>query len=86
LKKANHYTLLKLALESGTIQSINDIQDIVPITILTVDMCLNYNTLSKRLLDPGKFTVADIHRLSVLTAIDASELFRKIVKEIRIKK
>jgi hypothetical protein len=86
LKKPNHYQTLKAALEDGTIESIREIQHIVPITTLTQDMKLNYNTLSKRLLDPARFTMGDVHRLSLLIGIDAAELFNKIVKEIRIRK
>lgn len=86
MKKPNYYTVLKAALENGSLESIRDIQQIVPITVLTQDMQLNYNTLSKRLLDPSRFTMSDIHRLAGLIGIDSSELFRKIVKEIRGKK
>jgi hypothetical protein len=86
LKKPNYYTIVKAALENGNLESIRDIQKIVPITVLTQDMQLNYNTLSKRLLDPSRFTLLDINRLAGLIGVDSSELFKKIVKEIRGKK
>lgn len=86
MKKPNHYQHLKTALENGTLESIREIQHIVPITTLTQDMKLNYNTLSKRLLDPARFTMGDIYRMSMLIGIEAPELFKKIVKEIRIRK
>lgn len=86
MKKPNHYSVLKAAIENGTLESIRDIQDIVPITILTQDMRINYNTLSKRLLDPAQFTMSDIHRLAALTGMDSAELFKRVVKEIRGRK
>lgn len=86
MKKPNYYTVVKAALENGSLESIRDIQKIVPITVLTQDMQLNYNTLSKRLLDPSRFTLLDVHRLAGLIGVDPSELFKKIVKEIRGKK
>lgn len=86
MKKPNHYQHLKTALENDTLESIREIQHIVPITTLTQDMKLNYNTLSKRLLDPTRFTVGDVYRLSMLIGIDAPELFKKIAREIYIRK
>jgi hypothetical protein len=55
-----------------------DLQGIVPITVLCKDMKLNYNTLSKRLLDPSRFTVMDINRLSKLTGVDPTILLNKM--------
>jgi hypothetical protein len=86
LKKPNYYSTLRTALKDGTLESIRDIQEIVPITVLTVDMRLNYNTLSKRLLDPSMFTMEDIHRLAFLIGIDSTELFKWLLKEVRAKK
>jgi hypothetical protein len=82
VRRSNQYAILKAALESGTIEAIKDIQQIVPITVLTDDMELNYNTLSKRLLDPARFTVADISRLSTLVGVDPGEMFLRILKEV----
>jgi len=86
LKSSNHYSILKLALESGKVQSIREIQEYVPITVLTVDMQLNYNTLSKRLLDPGKLTIGDVNKLAALVGVDSVTLFRHIEKDIHKRK
>ena len=82
MKSSNHYSILKLALENGKVQSIREIQEYVPITVLTIDMQLNYNTLSKRLLDPGKLTIGDVNRLASLVGVDSVMLFRQIEKDI----
>lgn len=83
MKKPNHYSVLKAAIENGTLESVRDIQLIVPITTLTQDMRLNYNTLSKRLLEPSRLTISDINRLATLIGIDSAELFRRILKEVK---
>jgi hypothetical protein len=79
MKKPNYYSVLKVALESGTLASVRDISNIVPITILTRDMRINYNTLSKRLLDPSRLTVADIERLAKLAKVPPENLFMRIL-------
>jgi hypothetical protein len=79
MKKPNYYNVLKVALESGTLASVRDISNIVPITILTRDMRINYNTLSKRLLDPSRLTVADIERLAKLAKVPPENLFLRIL-------
>ena len=86
MKKPNYYLTLKAALEDGTLESVRDIQTIVPITVLTVDMHLNYNTLSKRLLEPSMLTLLDVKRMAHLIGIDPTELFRWILKEVKGRK
>jgi hypothetical protein len=82
IKKAQQYGILKVAIESGRLELMKDIPSIVPITVLTVDMKLNYSTLSKRLLDPARFTVKDIYRLAALIGIEPDVLFQKIGQEL----
>lgn len=82
METSKQYRLLKLAFENGTIRRMNDIQGIVPITVLAEDMELNYNTLCKRLLDPGKLTVTDIVHLSGLTGMMPETLFEYVAAEI----
>jgi hypothetical protein len=61
-----------------------DIPSIVPITVLTVDMKLNYSTLSKHLLDPALFTLKDVYRLAMLIRIEPDALFHKIGQEVTL--
>ena len=82
MSKPNHYHALKAVLEAGTLASIRDISLIVPITTLTRDMKLNYNTISKRILDPARFTVADIYRLAKLTGVGPDRWLDQIGREI----
>ncbi|TDW97151.1 hypothetical protein [Dinghuibacter silviterrae] len=82
MKQTNHYRLLKTALDNGTLGPIRNITRIVPVTVLTRDMRLNYNTTSKRLLDPGKLTATDILRLSKLAGVTPADVLKLIVQEI----
>lgn len=81
MNKAQQYAYLKAAIESGTLERIRDIQRIVYITTLTEDMKLNYNTLSKRLLAPERFTVKDVHRVASLVGLSPSVIFERIIQE-----
>ena len=85
MKKPSPYTLLKAAIENGYIDSVRDIQKFVPITVLTRDIYLNYNTLSKRLLDPQQLTVGDVYRLSFLIGMDPECLYKWVSKQINVK-
>lgn len=78
MKNAKQYAIAKAAIEAGSLDSMRDLQRIVPITELCIDMKLNYNTLSKRLLDPSRFTVMDIKRLAKLTGVDPTLLLSKM--------
>lgn len=84
LKRSNQYAILKAAWESGSLETLRDIQQIVPITVLTEDMKLNYNTLSKRLLDPARFTVRDVYRLAALIGLEPSAIFNRILQEVQL--
>jgi hypothetical protein len=83
INKAQQYAILKAALEAGSLESIKDITTIMPITFLCEDMDRNYNTLSKRLLAPGRFTVKDVLQLATLIGIKADALFDMIGQEIK---
>lgn len=82
MKKPKCYNVLKAALEAGTLASVRDISNIVPITVLTRDMRINYNTLSKRLLDPSRLTLADISRLAKLAGVPPADLFIRVLRDI----
>ena len=86
MKKPSHYTLLRAAIENGSLETIRDIQRFVPITVLTKDMMLNYNTLSKRLLAWPSLPWGMSHRLSILMGMDPSELYKKLSREVKVRK
>jgi hypothetical protein len=81
MKKPSPYTLLRAAIKKDKIDTM-DIQRFVAITVLTKDMEMNYNTLSKRLLDPSQFTVGDVYRLSILLRMSPSDLYKWIEKQV----
>jgi hypothetical protein len=85
MKKPSTYTLLKAAIENGYIDSVREIQKFVSITVLTRDICLNYNTLSKRLLYPQQLTVGDVYRLAFLIGVDPERLYKWVSKQINVK-
>ena len=79
---ATAYEVFKLAFQNGKVKLIREVQQYIPITVLCQDMLLNYNTLSKRLLDPGRLTLSDVLKLAKLSDIEATELFSLTKKEI----
>lgn len=82
MKRPTYYSIAKAAIEEDSLPTIRSIQEIIPITVLTQDMRINYNTLSKRLLDPAQFTMEDVNKMAHLIGVDSTILFRKIEKEV----
>ncbi|TDW99733.1 hypothetical protein [Dinghuibacter silviterrae] len=82
MKQPDCYRILRAAFEGDELRRVRDIPHIVPVTILTRDMGLNYNTLSKRLLDPSRFTAADILRLSGLVGVKPIDVLMLIIRDV----
>ncbi|TDX02198.1 hypothetical protein [Dinghuibacter silviterrae] len=82
MRQPNYYRVLKTALDNGTLGPIRNITRFVPVTVLTKDMRLNYNTVSKRLLDPGRLTAIDIMRLSKLVGVEPAAMFILVIREV----
>jgi hypothetical protein len=72
---------LRHCFKQGTIKSAREFVSIIQITKLCQALKLNYNTLTKRLLDPKQLTVNDICRLAQKAKIDRKELFAFIANE-----
>jgi hypothetical protein len=83
MEEPKYYRILKAALRDGSLEYVRDIPKIVPVTVLAQDMRLNYNTISKRLLDPCQFTMTDIRRLADLVKMDEKLLFNWVMKETK---
>jgi hypothetical protein len=69
------YRTAKNILRARTAFDVRSQEELIPTTTLADDVCLNYNTLSKRLLAPLKFTVGDIQTFATAFDMEAKEWF-----------
>lgn len=76
------YKELEHGFRRKTIRRMREITDIIPVTVLLADMGLNYNTITRRLLDPGTFTMNNVKKLAALAGVEPSLIFDIIVEEI----
>lgn len=68
--KDNRYKAIKSLIESNNLKGIKEVFEIIPFTIVRVDMKINYNTLRRRVFSPGLLTVDDINKLAELIEVD----------------
>lgn len=79
-KGEKRYSALKAYMESGNVQSLDELFQIVPKSVFVRDSGINYVRLTTKINNPEKFTVKDIIVLSDLIGIDSRKLFDLIIK------
>ena len=77
------YSHVKSIWKAGDLDSFSKIFTIVPKSVVSVDMGLNYERFASKLKKPGLFTLGDIHQMSGLIGIDFEALAHLIFLEIR---
>lgn len=70
MEKEKAYKTLKRLLESGSIEDLDEIVNIVGKTNLTNTIGMHYDTFRKRLNNPEDFSIKHIQRLANLIQVD----------------
>jgi len=85
MEKEKAYKTIKRLLESGSIEDLDEIVNIVGKTNLTNTIGMHYDTFRKRLKHPEDFSIRHIQRLANLIDVDprlvANLIFDKIEKK-----
>jgi hypothetical protein len=76
------YRMARTVIRSDPDFDIGDLVSMVPITVLTDGVDLNYSTLAKRLLDPSKFTLGDLMKFAKAFDMDPQEWFDILSKKL----
>jgi len=84
LLKDNRYKAIKSLIESDSLKGLKDVFEILPLTVVRVDMGINYNTLRRRVLSPGLLTVDDIRKLSELIEVEPSLITNLALADLKI--
>jgi len=77
------YSHVKSIWKAGDLDSFSKIFTIVPKSVVSVDMGLNYERFASKLKKPGLFTFGDIQQMSGLMGVDFEALAHLIFLEIR---
>lgn len=68
------YNAIKVLIESGHIQSIQDIFQFIPKTTVYKDLGINFNRFDRAILDPSIFRLEELKELAELFDVDARKL------------
>ncbi len=68
--KDNRYKAVKSLIETNSFKKLLDVFEIVPISVVRVEVKMNYNTLQRRVTNPELLTVKDINALAELFEVD----------------
>lgn len=64
------YTTIKVLIQSGHIKSIRDIFQFIPKTIVYKDLGVNFNRFNRAIIDPSKFTLAELRTLGEFFGVE----------------
>lgn len=81
--KDNRYKAVKSLIESNSLKGIKEIFELIPLTVVRVDMRINYNTLRRRIQSPGLLTVDDINKLAKLIGVDPGLIIKLALMDLK---
>lgn len=82
--KDNRYKAIKSLIETESLKSLKEIFEILPVTVVRVDMKVNYNTLRRRIDTPKLLTVEDIVKLASLIEVDPLKIMRLVIADLKL--
>jgi len=68
-RRANRLNSIRNGIDGGTIKEWNQIFAIVTETRMSIELGMAFNTLRKKVTDPGEFTINEIIRLAALFGV-----------------
>lgn len=79
--KDRRYGTAKKLFDTDSINSLAEILDIIPATVLVNDTGINYVRLLSKFKDPSKFVVKDIIAIAALIEVDSRKFYNLIATE-----
>lgn len=83
--KDNRYKAIKSLIESNSLKGLKEIFELLPLTVVRVDMGINYNTLRRKVHSPGLLTIEDINKLSELIEVDPCLLTKLALSDLKLR-
>jgi len=74
--KDQRYYAIKSLIETKRIHSLQLVFEIIPLSVVRVDMKANYSTLRKRVYNGDTLTLKDFRLMGELFEVDPSEILR----------
>jgi hypothetical protein len=86
MAKDRRYNAVKSMMEVNNISNFKEIFDIIPKTLVSKDMGMNYQTFTRKVEGPDQFTIRELISLSELFEVLPDALFRRILSDIPVSK
>lgn len=84
--KDPRYKAIKSLIETKSIQGLQNVFEVIPITIVKTDLGVHYNTLRRRVDKSELLTLKDIMSLAELFEVEAVEVFKLSVMDYNKRK
>ena len=86
MQKDKRYGIVKKLVNTGHITTFSEVLEILPKTVISLDLKMHNLTFNKIIKDPERFRMGDISRLASLIEIDKREFIKLISNEGTLKK
>jgi hypothetical protein len=83
--KDQRYNAIKSLIETKRINSLKEVFNIIPLSVVRVDMKANYSTLRKRVYNGDTLTLKDFRLMGELFEVDPTEVFRLAIFDVKNK-
>ena len=84
MAKDKRYNTAKKLIEMGAMKSISEILEVIPKTVIGLDMRMHHDTFKRLLNNPGNFTLNQIFQLASLIGVDKMTMLNLILQEISL--
>ena len=72
--------------EDGSISHFKEIYEVIPKTLVSKDMGMNYQTFTRKVAEPDLFTMRELIFMSNLFDVNPDDLFKRILADLAPKK
>jgi hypothetical protein len=81
--KDQRYQAIKSLIETKRINGLKEVFNIIPLSVVRVDMKANYSTLRKRVYSGDTLTLKDFRLMADLFEVDPTEVFRLAIWDVK---
>jgi hypothetical protein len=82
MSEDRRYNAIKSMVEDGSISTFKEIFEVIPKTLVSKDMGMNYQTFTRKVTDPDLFTVREVLFMSNLFGVSPDDLFKRIMANL----
>lgn len=69
MSKDKRYTAIRSMIETGKLSGFKEIFDIIPKTLVSNDLGMNYQTFTRKVNEPDLFTVRELGKIAALMGV-----------------